>query len=309
MIDTDSLNFRLFVAAIPVYIIGFIGNTLVIRIVHKTRDMHSTTNYLLANLAVSDVITILFAPLYFFSYHIGYPSSAFGKFSCKFLVLSDISITTSALTLSLLAIERYHALLKPFRTGLRLTDESIKRAIALIWISSFFLVFPEFFVLEWSESLSRCTGPWNLPLSTKSNVYGIIYCIISAYIPLMVFLYCYGSLIKGLYFSHTVCAGNTNEDRSSEKKKLVITFILATTGFVIGYGPIAIFYTVLASGVDKVINDKMYSNLSVFLLLVFYCSLCLKPMFYAFRSSSFKEGFKRIIFCRVPMPQNEIQMS
>ena len=141
MINTDSLNFRLFVAAIPVYIIGFIGNTLVIRIVHKTRDMHSTTNYLLANLAVSDVITILLAPLYFFSYHIGYPSSAFGKFSCKFLVLSDISITTSALTLSLLAIERYHALLKPFRTGLRLTDENIKQAIALIWISSFFIVF------------------------------------------------------------------------------------------------------------------------------------------------------------------------
>ena len=210
MINTDSLNFQLFVAAIPVYIIGFIGNTLVIRIVHKTRDMHSTTNYLLANLAVSDVITILLEPLYFFLYHIGYPGSAFGKFSCKFLVLSDISITTSALTLSLLAIERYHALLKPFRTGLRLTDENIKQAIALIWISSFLIVFPEFFVQEWSESLSRCNGPWNLPLSTKSNVFGIIYCIITAYIPLMVFLYCYGLLIKGLYFSHTVCAANTS---------------------------------------------------------------------------------------------------
>ena len=308
MINTDSLNFRLFVATIPVYIIGFIGNTLVIRIVHQTRDMHSTTNYLLANLAVSDVITILLAPLYFFSYHIGYPSSAFGKFSCKFLVLSDIAITTSALTLSLLAIERYHALLKPFRTGLRLTEENIKRAIALIWISSFFLVFPEFFVQEWSESLSRCTGPWNLPLSMKSKVFGIIYCIISAYIPSMVFLYCYGSLIKGLYFCHTVCAANTNKDRSSEKKKLVITFILASTGFVIGYGPIAVFYTVLASGVDEEINDKLYSNLSVFFLLAFYCSLCLNPMFYAFRSSSFKERFKRIIFCRGPVPQNEIQM-
>ena len=308
MINSESLNYRLFVAAIPVYIIGFIGNTLVIRIVYKTRDMHSTTNYLLANLAVSDVITILLAPLYFFSYHIGYPSSAFGKFSCKFLVLTDILITTSALTLSLLAIERYHALLKPFRTGLRLTDENIKQAIALVWILSFFIIFPEFFFQEWSESLSRCTGPWNLPLSTKSNVFGIIYYIISAYIPLMVFLYCYGSLIKGLYFSHTVCAADTNEDRSSEKKKLVITFILATTGFVIGYGPIAILYTVLASGVNKEINHKLYSNLSVFFLLGFYCSLCLNPMFYAFRSSSFKEGFKRITFCRGPVPQNEIQM-
>ena len=124
----------------------------------------------------------------------------------------------------------------------------------------------------------------------------------------MVFLYCYGSLIKGLYFSRTVCAADTNGDRSSEKKKLVITFILATTGFVIGYGPIATFYIVLASGIDKQINYRLYSNLSVFLLLAFYCSLCLNPMFYAFRSSSFKEGFKRIIFFRGLVPQNEIQM-
>ena len=35
------------------------GNVLVIRNVHKTRQMHTLTNYLLANMAVSDVITIL----------------------------------------------------------------------------------------------------------------------------------------------------------------------------------------------------------------------------------------------------------
>lgn len=54
----SSLHFTLFLTAIPLYITGFVGNVLVIRIVHKTREMHTTTNYLLANLAVSDFITM-----------------------------------------------------------------------------------------------------------------------------------------------------------------------------------------------------------------------------------------------------------
>ena len=60
-----------------------------------------------------------------------------------------------------------------------------------------------------------------------------------------IFLFCYGSLIKGLYFTHTLCAADTVEDRSAEKKKLVITFILATAGFVIGYGPVVVYETVM----------------------------------------------------------------
>ena len=61
MADLYALSFAL--ASIPLCIFGIIGNTMVIRIVHKTREMHTTTNYLLANLALSDVIAILTFPM------------------------------------------------------------------------------------------------------------------------------------------------------------------------------------------------------------------------------------------------------
>ena len=96
--------------------IRLIGNVLVIRIVHKTRDMHTPTNYLLANMAVSDVITILMWPLYFFGV---------GKFVRRFLGLVEISIMVSSTTLTVLAVERYHAILKPFRTGLQLKKKTV----------------------------------------------------------------------------------------------------------------------------------------------------------------------------------------
>ena len=51
----------LFLSYFPIlfFAIGFIGNVLVIRIVHKRRQMHTPTNYLLANIAVSDVIAVV----------------------------------------------------------------------------------------------------------------------------------------------------------------------------------------------------------------------------------------------------------
>ena len=59
MVETVSLSFVLSCCSIPFYIIGLIGNVLFIRIVHKTREMHTPTNYLLASMAVSDILTIM----------------------------------------------------------------------------------------------------------------------------------------------------------------------------------------------------------------------------------------------------------
>ena len=299
MVDTNSLQFVLYLVSIPCFITGLIGNASVIRIVHKTREMHTTTNFLLANLAVSDVISILQLPLFISAvYKVEDLNDGFGKLACKFSALTVIPILASSFTLTVLAVERYHALLKPFRTGLRLNKNNIKKAIALIWILSLLLSLPSFFLYEWNETYSECTF---VPTQAR-KVFVIIGSVFSTYITMAVFLYCYGSLINGLYFTDTICATDTEEDRRSEKKKLVVTFILVTAGFIIGYGPTVVFHSVifLRGNEPTILKDLKDSELSVAFYFLFYCSLCLNPILYAFRSTNFQKGFKRIIFCRKP---------
>ena len=294
----NSLGFNLSLASIPFYAIGFVGNVLVIRIVHNTREMHTPANYLLASMAVSDAITIVLWSLYFFE---------FAKFVCKVVVIIEISIAVSSITITVLAVERYNALLEPFRTGLRLSEDNIKKLIALIWFVSILICLPEFFLNEWNEDYSTCVGAWTLHMNYPSKIYVVINTILSSYIPLTVVCYCYGSLIRGLYFTNTVCL-ETDEDRSLEKRKLVTTFLLVTVGFFVGNTPTAIFYTGVACGLPVETNSKLYYDVLHVIDFVFVSSLCFNPIIYAFRSTNFREGFKRIIPCRKPPLQNEISL-
>ena len=280
------------IAMIPLYIFGLVGNSMVIRIVYKTREMHTTTNYLLASLAVSDAITIFIIPMYSANGGgFGPPLENLSKFSCKFVVIGNIATVSSTTTLTVIAVERYHAIFKPFSSNLRLNEENIKKAIVLIWTLSIVVGFPEFFLREWNYEKTSCDGPWGSELNLPRKIYLITYLTFTMYIPIVVFLFCYGSLIKELYFANAICAESTNED-NSEKKKLLMTFILATSGLVLGYGPLTVFHTAISLG--KNIDLSLFKTLSWVFFFLFLVSLCLNPVLYAFRSLSFKEGFKRI---------------
>ena len=52
---------------------------------------------------------------------------------------------------------------------------------------------------------------------------------------------CSGCVIKGLYFS-IIVNPETDRETTSEKKKLVITITLATTGLLVGYTPHLLYF-------------------------------------------------------------------
>ena len=264
--------------------------------------MHTPTNYLLPNMAVSDVITILLIPCKKFTEdQLGRVSHKFATFACKAFSIVGICIMVSSITLTVLALERYHALLKPFRTELRLSEDNVKKAIVFIWTTSVVICFPQFFFAEWSEEHISFVDPFDI-----SKIYTLLYFTIFILQSTIMF-FCYGSLIRGLYFTATFCP--ENDEGNSEKKKLVLTFLLASLPFLIGYGPFIVLYILVAS-VDNEQNydSEPYSVFAAVSPFLFDLTLCLNPILYAFRSSSYQQEFKRLLICKKPTPNNNIEM-
>ena len=197
MVETDSLSFILSCCSIPFYISGLIGNVLVIRIVHKTREMHTPTNYLLASMAVSDVFTIMMFAAHGFAFSQYVNDENFVHYLvCKASALIITFATVSSITLTVLAVERYNALLKPLRTGLQLSEDNIKKAIALIWVTSVFVSIPNAFFQEFDRSnrfLSGCVGKGDSNINLAWKIYLIVFDALFL-IQSVVMVFCYGSL-------------------------------------------------------------------------------------------------------------------
>ena len=286
-------SWLLSIASIPFVLTGVIGNVLVIRIVHKTPDMHSVTNYLLANLAISDVMTILIIWPWFLCTTNDFVKEM--RNYCWMSVFLYINVVVSSVTLTVLAVERYHALLKPLRSRLRLTKDKVKKIIAVIWIFGVLISLPYVFLNYDVTETGFCL--------VTSKAFFFLFFAVMIYIPSAVFIFCYGNLIKGLYFDNTICVTDPEiqDDRTTEKKKLVITFLLATVNFIAGYGPTVVFHSLVHTGA---IGRNTVVETS--LCLLFFSSLCLNPVLYAFRSTNFQQGFKRVIFCCKTQSETEV---
>lgn len=116
-----------------VFICGVVGNGLVLYVIYSLPRLRTTTNYLLANLALGDLIIASFCvPFTYIS--IVYNYWPFGRVLCKLIVspLTAIGVLVSAFTLIALAIEKYIAILHPMAPRLR--KSRAIWVVGVIWI-------------------------------------------------------------------------------------------------------------------------------------------------------------------------------
>ncbi|XP_077989519.1 QRFP-like peptide receptor [Glandiceps talaboti] len=133
-----------------VFIIGMLGNALVIYTFTRIKEMRTVTNYFLVNLAVTDMMYLLamIPPkliLYYSSpIHISEDMSSLGKHACIIIGYpSAVAVTSSSITIIVLALEKFMAVRYPlwFKT-LRTKPKAIVICI-FIWIVSIVYCFPE----------------------------------------------------------------------------------------------------------------------------------------------------------------------
>ncbi|KAL3171276.1 hypothetical protein MRX96_013503 [Rhipicephalus microplus] len=128
-------------------LVAVVGNTFVLWIVATSRRMRTETNYLIANLAISDIIIGLFSIPFHFQAAL-LQRWLLPRFMCAFCPFVQVlSVNVSIFTLTAIAVDRYRAITIPLKARLnsRLTARVL---IAVIWVASAMAAAPYAFALR-----------------------------------------------------------------------------------------------------------------------------------------------------------------
>ena len=137
-VHSPSLKYLKTLVYAAIMLFSLLGNTAVIVIVLKNKRMRTTTNYLLVNMAVSDLLISAFAvPRELTEIYTGprrwLLDGLAGLILCKLVyVFQDISTAVSIQSLVVMAIERYHGVVFPFHPPIA-TSKVCKVVIPVIW--------------------------------------------------------------------------------------------------------------------------------------------------------------------------------
>lgn len=121
---------------IILFLVGILGNILVVVVVIRTRSMRTPTNCYLMSLAIADCLVLMSATLPAIPetfYQIN--EWPFGRVMCSLLVfLQYLGVDTSSLSITAFTMERYIAICHPLRSQTMCTVKRAKRIIIGIWI-------------------------------------------------------------------------------------------------------------------------------------------------------------------------------
>lgn len=297
--------------------VGLIGNCFVVAVVKRTPSMHSTTNYLLVNLAVADIITLLWNPrTYSFVFYPSHPRGAFGDYLCKLFTgnaIIGVAIGASVLTLSTIAVERYHALVKPLTAGkLKIQFENVRYVIAGIWTSALLINLPDFVENRYDAKYGRCICPYSLESITDFRAHVLCTVFFLGGLPFLVLGFCYFQITKGIFFEKTIIGQAPGQEDTNSKRKLAKLLLSVTMAFYTCYLPygISISFLTLSKRKTLVENQDSYNILLKTVEFLVTCSSFLNPVLYAFQSSNYREGFLKICrFKRAVFPLKEISVT
>ncbi|XP_022087841.1 somatostatin receptor type 1-like [Acanthaster planci] len=186
-----------------IFLLGLIGNGMVIFAVHRCRRLHTATCLLLANLALADLLlTLLLVPT---KLAVGILSHwPLGEAMCRIVAfVNALSPTCSIYTMVVIALERCYAVLFPLETRSAITMGRTRVAILLVWLFSFATCTPAFFSKTTTEMGSGafrwtvCNEAWSTDQLALG--YMIYMCVLIFLIPILVLIVCYSLIVHRLY--------------------------------------------------------------------------------------------------------------
>jgi len=286
-------------------LLSLLGNTAVIIIVSKNKRTRTTTNYLIVNMAASDLLISAFAvPRELTEIYTGprgwLIDGLAGLILCKLVyVFQDISTAVSIQSLVVMAIDRYRGVVYPFRRPIS-RSKVCKVVIPVIWSVAIGVHGIYFYTvgLMVQDNKTYCTFSWVLKLEerkTQEN-YFIFISVVLILLPSCVIFSLYALIV--LELKKRQRAGSTasilrnqrrREDGEIMKKILCIVFL-----FILCITPVTItallYYFVwdwnIPCGMDNLFHAAKF---------IFYSNASLNPCVYFALNGKYRKGLKDLL--------------
>ncbi|XP_065217996.1 allatostatin-A receptor-like [Planococcus citri] len=287
-----------------IVIVGLIGNSMVVIVVAFNQQMRSTTNLLIINLAVADLLFIIFCVPFTATDYV-LPFWPFGDLWCKGVqYLIVVTAYASVYTLVLMSLDRFLAVVHPIASMYVRTEKNANTAIVIIWAVILILAVPvlyrhgEVTYTYSSKEHTVCVfldqDPISRPDGYSQPVYQIFFFLTSYAIPL--------ALICGLYlfmlmrlWKGVAPGGHVSAESKRGKKRVTRMVVIVVTVFAICWFPIQII--LLLKSVDYYEITTFKVMLQIGSQVLAYMNSCLNPILYAFLSENFRKAFRKVIYC------------
>ena len=173
-----------------VFIVGFLGNTLVIYVVVRYAKMKTVTNMYILNLALADELYILGIPFLGTNSVLSY--WPYGDLFCKVCMTADaMSQFSSTFCLTVMSIDRYLAVVYPYRSAKWRKPQVAMVFNGMVWVVSFLIVLPVTIYSHVQDDFYTCNVTWPDPNETWSIAFILYTSILGFFCPLCVISLCY----------------------------------------------------------------------------------------------------------------------
>ena len=292
-------------------VVAVTGNILIGLVVFKTKSMRRTINFLIVNMAFSDLILPIIAfPQILTHMHVGHwlIDGRFGLTLCKITnFLQDVSLNVSIQSLVLISVDRFGAVVFPLRPPI-VSSKLCPYVILATWIVAIAIHCPHLFAFNLIEIEGelQCQLLWNetFEMSSSKKQYYLAVVLVVTVIPFALMTIIYSIIIFKLRSQKI--PGNETMNAKQQKKRLrrqrnVLKMSLAIVlVFGLCWAPINIILFLTYFVWDKNVSASLscgFQAFYFFALFMAYANCAINPCICFNFSGNFRKGLKRLFEC------------
>ncbi|XP_053474809.1 neuropeptide Y receptor type 2, partial [Ictalurus furcatus] len=288
----------LILAYSTIILFGVSGNSLVIYAVYRFRNLHTVTNFFIANLAVADLlVNALCLPFTLMATLSG--EWKFGQVMCYLLPYAQgLAVHVSTITLSVIALDRYRSIIH--HTETKMSKDVCVVVIIVTWMASAVLasplaIFREYvtFDLTPEHSIQGCVEKWP-GSSADGTVYSVATFLLQYGLPLSVISYAYACIWSKLRKHVSPGGGHSERHRRRRKTTKMLAAVVAV--FAVSWLPFHAFQ--LAVDIDSSVFDmKDFKLLYTVFHIIAMCSTFANPILYGWMNRNYRQAFAAAFKC------------